>query len=416
MKKVIALLLVLVMMFALAACGENGNNNAAPGGGEPSGGGQPSGGGGGTSGGGQPSGGDTGVKLDRSWPEETIKIGVEAFDTTDESFLAVMEYFEHLGEYFNVEIVISETLNAAEDEFNFINNCAAAGCKGIFGYYNIAGDEAIKLATSLGMYYWGTEGSYNNMADDPNYVGTYTFSDVNDANAKNGEYLAGYEIGYTMASSGLEHLVFCNGGAAIGVPMFIDRQAGVLDGIAAAQAEGSATRFDPAEDIIEGFPNDAWFAAQAAALAGDYDGLVITFDAFTWFQPIMESGKDFKVGCIGTVNDTYKTFIENGTVIALVYDCGEVVFGSVFSNIVNAATGHAELTRGADGRALLNHTQRWVLTNPDDFNAVYEKHSKGEYFITAEDMATVLGGLNPDATVDDVIALFDMSLEEALKK
>ena len=406
MKKVIAILLAIMMVAGmLAGCSnEAGGDNTQPGS-------QNS-----ATGGGDTPGGDTGIKLDGSWPAEKIKIGVEAFDTTDESFLAVMEYFEYLGKYFNVDIVISETLNAAEDEFAFINNCAAAGCKGIFGYYNIAGDEAIKLATSLGMYYWGTEGSYNNMAEDPNYVGTYTFSDVNDASAKNGEYLAGYEIGYTMANSGLEHLVFCNGGAAIGVPMFIDRQAGVLDGIAAAQAEGSATRFDPATDIIEGFPNDAWFAAQAAALAGDYDGLVITFDAFTWFQPIMESGKDFKVGCIGTVNDTYKTFVENGTVIALVYDCGEVVFGSVFANIVNAATGHLELTRGADGKALLNPTQRWVLTNPDDFNAVYEKHSRGEYFITPEDMASILGGANPDATVNDVIALFDLSLADALKK
>ena len=408
MKKVIAILLSLMMVVGmLAGCsGDNGGTTTQnPGGSDTR-----------NPGGNDTPGGDVGIPLDGSWPEETIKIGVESFDTTDESFLAVMEYFEYLGEYFNVEVIISETLNAAEDEFAFINNCASAGCKGIFGYYNIAGAEAMKQAASLGMYYWGTEGYYNDLAEDDHYVGTYTFADVNNADAKNGEYLAGYEIGYTMANSGLEHLVFCNGGAAIGIPMFLDRQAGVLDGIAAAQAEGSATRFDPATDIIEGFPGDAGFAAQAAALAGDYDGLVITFDAFTWFQPIVESGKDFKVGCIGTVNDTYKTFIDNGTVIALVYDCGEVVFGSVFANIVNAATGHLELTRGADGKALLNPTQRWVLTNPDDFNAVYEKHSNGEYFITAEDMASILGGVNPDATVDDVIALFDMSLADALKK
>lgn len=400
MKKTLAILLALMMVVGLlAGCSNDaGGSSQNPGGSS------------------QSPGGDTGIKLDGSWPEEKIKIGVTAFDTTDESFQAVLEYFHYLENYFNMEIIVSETLNAAEDEFAFINNCASAGCKGIFAYYNISGAEALKQATSLGMYYWGAYEYYDESTNDDHFVGDYTFLDSNDPNAKNGDYLAGYEIGYKMASSGLEHLVFCNGGAAIGVPMFIDRQAGVLDGIAAAQAEGSSTRFDPASDIIEGFPNEAWFAAQASALAGDYDGLVITFDAFTWFQPIMESGKDFKVGCIGTVNDTYKTFIENGTVIALVYDCPEVVFGSVFTNIMNAATGHLELTRDADGKPLRNHAPRWTLSDAESFNAVYEKHSNGEYFITAEEMATVLGALNPDATVDDVCALLDLPLEDALKK
>ena len=409
MKKVIALLLVLVMVFALAACGENGNSNAAGGG--TSGDGTS---GGGTSGGGQA--GDAGIALDGSWPAERVKIGVCAFDTTDESFMAVMEYFEYLSKYFNVEFIVSEALNAPEDEEAFIKNCASAGCKGIFAYYNLAEGESIKLATSLGMYYWGAGEYYTGAEDQSLFVGDYNFDDPNDPNGKNGNYLAGYEIGYAMASAGLEHLVMCNGGASIGIPMFVDRQAGALDGIAAAQADGSATRFDPAEDIIEGFPNDAWFAAQAAALAGDYDGLVITFDAFTWFQPIIDSGKDFKVGCIGTVNDTYKAFMENGTVLALVYDCPEVVFGSVFTNLMNAATGHIELTRDASGAPLSNHVPRWTLSDAESFNAVYEKHANGEYFITAEEMSTVLGGINPNATSDDVCALLDLPLEDALKK
>ncbi len=422
MKKLIALLLSLVMIFALAACG--GSESAvsesavsagsaaeepdaeAPDAEAPAA--------------EAPAAEAPAVALDGSWPEDPVKIGVTAFDTTDESFMAVLEYFDYLSQYFNVEIIVSETLNAPEDEEAFIKNCASAGCDGIFAYYNIAGAEAMKLATSLGMYYWGTEQYYDELIDDPYYVGTYTFQDANDPNAKNGDYLAGYEIGYSMANSGLEHLVFCNGGAAIGVQMFLDRQEGVLDGIAAAQADGSATRFDPEEDIIEGFPNDAWFAAQAAALAGDYDGVVITFDAFTWFQPIMESGKDIKVGTIGTVSDSYKAFVENGTVTALVYDCPEVVFGSAFIDIVNAATGHEDLTRmeGADGTSipLRNYVPRWVLSSAEDFNAVYDMHYNGQYYITAEEVATVLGGLNPDATSEDVAALLNLPLETALSK
>lgn len=418
MKKVIAFLLVLMMLVGLmAGCGGSGGAGDTQSGSESAAPADDGGESGGNESGGNESGGSDSVPLDGSWPAEQIKIGVVAFDTTDESFMGIMDYFEYLAESFNVQFIVSEAIQSAEQEFAFIDSCKAAGCQGIFAYYNIAGAEAIKHATSQEMYYWGIEQYYGEVADDPYYVGTYTFNDVSDPSAKNGDYQAGYELGMTMGNAGLEHIAFCNGGASFGVQMFVDRQQGFFDGIAAAQEAGSTTKFDPAADMIEGFPGDAYFAAQAAFFASDYDGVAVSFDAFTWFQPIIDAGKDIKVGCVGTVSETYKSFVDNGTVIALVYDCGEYVFGSGFADLVNAATGHADLTRGSDGKALLNHTQRWVLSSADNFNGVYDKHiTKGEYFITAEDMATILGGVNPDATVDDVCALFDVSLEEALSK
>ncbi len=358
----------------------------------------------------------SGYALDKSWPAEKVKIGVIAFDTTDESFMGVMEYYNYLAQYYNVEFTVSEAIQSAEHEFQFIDSCAAAGCKGIIAYYNVAGAESIKHCTDQGMYYWGMAEFYESVKDDPHFVGGYTFSNPDDPDAKNGDYMGGYELGLTMGNAGLKHIAFCNGGASFGVQMFIDRQQGFFDGIAAAQAAGSETQFDPAVDVIEGFPDEAYFAAQAAFFSADYDGVVVSFDAFTWFQPIIESGKDIKVGCIGTVSETYKSFVDNGTVIALVYDCPEIVFGSAFADLMNAITGHEDLTRTADGLALLNPTQRWTLSGADDFNAVYEKHINDEsFFVTAEQMATILGDLNESATRDDVCAMFNKSLDDCLK-
>lgn len=388
MKKILSIALVLVLALAmLTACG----GSSAP----------------------ASTGGAASSSLDGSWPEEKIDIGVIAFDTTDESFMGVMSYFDYLAEHYNVEFHVSEAIQSAEHEFQFIDSCAAAGYQGIFAYYNVAGAESIKHCTSQGMYYWGMEEFYEDVKSDDHFVGCYTFKDPNDTSGHNGDYLGGYELGYAMGNQGLEHIAFCNGGASFGVQMFIDRQQGFLDGFAAAQAEGSATKFDPASDIIEGFPGDAYFAAQAAFFSADYDGVCSSFDAFTWFQPIIESGKDIKVGCVGTVSETYKSFVDNGTVVALVYDCPEVVFGSAFCNLINAITGHNDLTVGSDGLALKNPTQRWTLSGADDFNKVYTKHIEEEsFFITADDMATVLGGLNENATVDDVCNLFNKSLDD----
>lgn len=107
-----------------------------------------------------------------------------------------------------------------------------------------------------------------------------------------------------------------------------------------------------------------------------------------------------------------KTFVDNGTVIALVYECPELMFGAAVVNMINAATGHMDLTRGADGKPLLNPTQRWLLDSPEAFNVVYEtRNVNGQFFITAEDIASVLGGINPDATTDDIMALFNVPIE-----
>ena len=399
MKKTVAILLVLMMAAGmLAGCS----------GGDTSGGGTQNPGGSNT----QNPGGDVGIPLDGSWPEKTVKIGVATFNPTDESFISLMEYFDYLSEHFNVEFVVSEALDSAEQEFAFIDSCASAGCTSIMGYYNSAGAQSIKQATAQNMYYWGQGQYYDEVADDPYYIGSYTYA--TDSAEKDGDYLAGYQLGLAMGSAGLEHIAFCNGGASFGVPMFINRQQGFFDGFAEAQANGSTTRFDPATDVVEGFPgNDAYTAAQSAVLTGDYDGVCSALDAFTWFQPILDSGKDIKVGTIGSVSETYKTFVDNGTVIALVYECPELVFGSLVVNSINAATGHIDLTRGADGKALLNPTQRWLLDSPEAFNTVYETNIvNGQYFITAEDIANVLGALNPDATTDDIKALFDVPIED----
>ena len=174
-------------------------------------------------------------------------------------------------------------------------------------------------------------------------------------------------------------------------------------------------QFDPATDVIAGWPGtDDFAAAQSAAIAGDYDAVASSFNVAMWFQPVMESGKDIKLGSVGAVNDTYQGFVNMGVVTALVYDCEETVFGVAFADIMNCVTGYPELSQNADGTPLKNYTQRWTVADPDTFNAIYDYHNSGNYFVSPEDMASVLGALNPEATSDDVVATFNLSLEDAL--
>jgi ABC-type sugar transport system substrate-binding protein len=181
-KLFFALLLSLVMVMSLAACGDDNG------------------------------GGDADA-------EETVKIGVITYDTTDDQTKNFMAYYESLGEELGVEFMISESLADAEGELNFIADCASAGCIGIVGYYNESLEEAALAAADYGMYYWGgfggNEEAYDAVKANEYYVGGYTLGDA--------EYNAGYEW-EKLCKQGCTKIVYNNGGADFGVAMFVDRQ------------------------------------------------------------------------------------------------------------------------------------------------------------------------------------------------
>lgn len=394
MKKILAFLLAMMMLLAVTACGNNdgGEDGAADG---------------------------TASNFhyetyafDRSWPEETLKIGVELFNPTDDTWLGVKAYFDYLASIFNIEFIYSEAITSAEQEFAFIDSCAAAGCKGIYGYYNASGPSAIMNATSQGLYYVGTADYHERFLEDPYYVGGYSFASEG---GKSGDYTAGYELGYNLAMQDVKHIVYASGETM--VAMFNDRALGFYDGVAAAQAAGSAVRFDPEVDVIGGWPDAPAFPAlQTAALTSDYDAVGSANDIAYWLQPVEDAGKEMKMACIGAVSESYKSYVDNGTISVVVYDAPEYVHGGPMTMLINACTGHNELTKDADGLPRRQSIHRWTVDSAELFNEIYNKHAAGEYYVSAMDTAMLLGGLNPDATVDMMDAVYDVSMDVAMSK
>ena len=316
---------------------------------------------------------------------ETIKIGVELYDPSDDQAKALISYFDYLEKNMNVEFVYSEALADGQAELDFINSCASKGCKGIFGYYNVTEGEAVNACIDNEMYYWGTQSIYDEFKDEEYYTGCYTLSSDSD---ENGDYIGGYELGYSLGKAGVKHAFYCNGGASMGIPMFVDRQNGFIAGIEAAQKDGCEIQFDASTDIVEGWPDAADFgSALQAKISGDYDGAAASFNAAALFEPLGKAGKldgSFKISTIGEVCDTYKDLMAAGTIASVVYDCEEVVFGCGVTELVAAINGN-RLT-DADGHALQIESNRWVITDSDTYNAIYDYHAAGNFFVTADDV------------------------------
>ena len=146
----------------------------------------------------------SGYAMDKSYPAETVKIGLEIYDVTDAQFLAVQDFYNTMSEAYNVEFMYSESIDSAESEMKFVENCAAAGCKAVIGMYNISEGEVVQKCVDLGMYYWGGADKaaiYDKFKDNDLYLGSYD----------NGQsdYEAGHAMAQTLIDAGMQKTCLC---------------------------------------------------------------------------------------------------------------------------------------------------------------------------------------------------------------
>ena len=395
MKKIIALLLALVMVLGMAACGtteppvdSNKPIDSNPGTSQPAGDNTPEG---------------PQLSADGRYPAETVKIGFETFTTTDEQFLGIQRYFDYLDDFFNIEIIYSEALDSAEGEIAFIEQCAAAGCKGIIGYYNVSNEEVIKLCEEKGMYYWGNGNNtaiveYGNNTE--YYVGSFYVG--------NADYEYGYGCVEALANAGCKKIILVSGGAAFGVEMFIDRKAGAE---AAAKDFGLEIVYE-----VPGWPGTEDFSAhQTNALATDADGIASMLTALMWIQPLNVAGKfgQVKVAAVDAVNEVVIDMFGAGMYVGTATEITDV-FGMAIPMILNAVAGHTDKQRNADGSAMLVDSSWWLVSGIEQA-AYYASVQGGDngWAISIEDMKTILYDFNPDLAVEDFSALYSaMTMEE----
>ncbi len=397
MKKVLVLLLAVSMIFTFAACTTETTTQQTTG----------------TTIEGTTTGdatsSETEIELseDGRYPAETVKIGFVNYDTSAEQVLTIQKYFEYLKTAFNFEIIWSESLGSAEEEFAFIEQCAAAGCQGIIGYYNEGKEESQKLTASLGMYYWGLGGlpeAYEVVKDDPYYLGSQASSD---------NYNFGYAITEMLVANDVHKVIVMSGGKDYGVSFFVERYNGIMDGIADAQADG----YD-IEMVYEvpGWPGTEEFAAhQTAALATDADGLAGTLTSLMWIQPMQVAGKfgQIKVATIDTVGQVVVDMMGAGMYVGVVAEIPDV-FGMAVPMIINAVTGYGDNQRNDDGSAAKVAAGYWVIDNIEDAGYLVSiEQEGGGWAWSIDDIKTIIGAYNPDFTVADMDALYSaVSVEE----
>ena len=341
------------------------------------------------------------------YPAETIKICVETFDPADTQYQGVQQYLNTLAEQvFNVEFIYSEKIDSPEQELQFIENCGAAGAKGLIAYYNVSKAQAVATATDLQMYYWGQaeeQDVYEANKTNPYYLGSVTLG--------SGDYDGMYEVTKAVLDQGRTNLVFANGGADFGVTMFVNRKAGFQAAVDEATSAGKTIEVTE----VPGFPNESWFAAQGAALAKDIDAVVTSFSADVWVQPIAAANKSdaVLVGAFGAITDFYQQTFESGLVSAIAAEPTER-FGIAVAQIVNAVDGNAAALQ-EDGAPTNLPQELWVIKSKDEFDKVAAFEAGEGRMAYSQELTRLVKNLNPDANIATLQELIEAySLESIL--
>lgn len=331
------------------------------------------------------------------YPAEKVLIGVELYDPTESETLEIQKYFAYLSENFNVEFKYSEAIADADGEMKFIEDCAVAGCKGFFGYYNVTGVEQVNKALELGMvYYGGTTQIYEEFKNEPKYLGI--------VRGNGSDYEAGKALGQWVIDQGYTNVVYANGGADFGVPLFVDRQKGFLEAIG-----------DKVKVVtVSGFPGDQFFASQAAALATEgLQAVVASFNGVDfWAQPIASAGlKDVKLATLGAINDSYLKAFHNNQLSFLV--AGNIqANGFAVTSILNAVDGNADKVRD-NGVALNYQVPTFIVNKTEEIEKILAVQTEQKIF-SAEDLKKTIVSLNPAATAQTIKALADSGSKEAV--
>lgn len=326
------------------------------------------------------------------YPSEKILIGVELYDPTEAETLELQKYLKLISETYNIEFKYSEAITDAAGEMKFIEDCASAGAKGFIPYYNVTGVEQAKAVMDYEMYYWGSgENGYDEIKNNPYYVGYVSSGDY--------EYNAGKAIGEWVVENGFKKVVYAAGGAAFGVPHFVDRQKGFLDGIGNANVEVIT---------VNGFPNDQFFADQAAALATEgVEAVCASFNGVDfWAQPIATAGLSGKVklATVGAVNQSYLDAFETGKVDLV---CANNIqrFGIGATMITNAVEDNRD-NLALNGEGMILPVDGWTIDNAEDFKKILDIQNNEGVF-TMDELTSFCKAVNPDATYDTLVKLLE---------
>ena len=375
-KKGIALLLAVLLCLSLAACGDSTATN------------------------------------------ETHKIGVIVYNTSDEEVLGFRDYLKgYIEKTFEiVEFIYSGSIRTQEEEMAFIQAACDQGVEGFMSFRTFDLKAEVELCAKNEAYYMLASGTvsdeeFDSVADNPWFLGM--FGPGIELEYQAGLYMAKH---FAKDLSNKQYLIL-SGGAGSGNEMHYQRTLGMLNGFSTLSG---VTFGQPAEEL-------AATSSTITVSAGPYTvtivpGYLSTEEGFVRATNVYTMGRfdavlaalnigDFssvvhgsRLGMVDSYNTRNLQLFTNGTLHYLVGKYSSSV-GPAFALMFNAVTGYAEDFRN-DGKAIKAAQCFWTSDSAEDYNTKYAlSQSETMNAYNFGDLSAVCKAFNSDADLVHLIAL-----------
>ena len=347
-------------------------------------------------------------------------IGVAVYNVSDNE---VMMFKNYLVEYVqgvcfeDVQFVYSESLNSEEELLEFIDEVAELGGEGIMSFYSIDLGAEVERCASHEMYLVMASGTvseenFAKVADNEYFIGCF-------GPGLQMEYDAGADMArYFSAQKGGNRYFIMSGGAAYGNTMHLERAVGMLDALAEAYKVDlgdtrelalttevkTITEGDLTVTIAPGYVarENMRGPVEEAFKAGSYDYVLSTLPIAPILGTLAKSKAE--IGQVDCYSQDNQLLFVTGTLDYVSGKYGSLI-GPAFVAMYNAVTGHAADFRD-DGKAFRIEQCLWTSTSDKDYEQKYEYASNVTVVAyNYEDLYSICAERNPDATLDDLVAL-----------
>lgn len=374
--------------------------------------------------------------------EDKVVIGVCAYSTEYEEMQLFMNYYrDYIGQGMSVEFYFSESLNSGEEERDFIRRAKEQGAEGIISFYGQDIQDTLKLCQEEQIYYVLGSGTisdedFESAADNPWFLGAIG------PNTEE-EYQAGFDMAASFASKGARSYLLLTGGSNMSNFMHISRTKGMLDALTEklgvtfqmtadeVAALSEVTELETGDDTVRVTVCPGYSVFQEGdenleqALAQDYDAAVSVMSFGSALDRIIDASESWghtiltgTVDCFSDGNlQAVKTADSYGE-MKLNYVAGKYasMAGPAVAAVYNAATGHPETVRPADGPFRLSQ-KLWKADSVEEYEELYG-YTQGVYenAYSCDELMQVIFVFNEDANYEAFAALTEASGVESVKE
>ncbi len=350
---------------------------------------------------------------------EVHKLGVIVYNTGDNEVIGFREYLQgYIEDNFEmVKFVYSESISSGEEELAFIQNACDDGVEGFMSFLSHDLKAEVELCALNEVYYMLASGTvasedFDAVAENPWFLGMFGPGEAFEFQA--GADMARFFIGENVGN----RYFILSGGAALGNEMHYQRTLGILDAFSSAygvsfpqsreELAGTEKPITVETDkltvtICPGYvARESFFEkVKSVYAAQECDAVLSVLPPADMISVI--DGKP-----LGVVDSYHTRNLQLFDDEALQFVVGKYssMVGPAFALMLNAVTGYAADFRNSNGKAVRVTQGFWVSDSREDYVAKYTLSSsatKNAY--SFDDLVKVIRIYNPDATLNDLIAL-----------